>query len=143
MGVPTFVKLTSADSASSGLDVRALWSLLQEFSQNGRRARVLCAAASKCRPACRRTSWRLKAQAIRDCDTCHRQGAASFQSVTVSLAGPDGRPMRRDASKGILTSVESIGSIGGFYAIGSNRIKLLDVLLLMALGAGIVVPWAT
>ena len=27
-GVPTFVKLTSADSAGSGLEMRALWSLL-------------------------------------------------------------------------------------------------------------------
>jgi hypothetical protein len=38
--------------------------------------------------------------------------------------------------------VESIGSIGGFYAIGSTRIKLLDWLLLMVLAAGIALPGA-
>ena len=58
------------------------------------------------------------------------------------MAGPDGRPLRHDASQGVLNSIESIGSVGGFYAIGSTRIKLLDVLLLMALGAGILLPLA-
>lgn len=139
VGVPTFVKLTSADSASSGLDVRALWSLLQEFSQNGS-GKSAVRGRLEVQTGVQAHQLAAKAMAVKDCDTCHRQGAASFQSVTVSLAGPDGRPMRRDASKGILTSVESIGSIGGFYAIGSNRIKLLDVLLLMALGAGILIP---
>ena len=139
VGVPTFVKLTSADSASSGLDVRALWSLLQEFSQNGSGKSVV-RGRLEVQTGVQAHQLAAKASAVKDCDTCHRQGAASFQSVTVSLAGPDGRPMRRDATKGILTSVESIGSIGGFYAIGSNRIKLLDVLLLMALGAGVLIP---
>ena len=83
-----------------------------------------------------------KALALKDCDTCHREGAASFQAVTVSMAGPDGRPLRHDASKGILNSIESVGSVGGFYAIGSTRIKLLDALLLMALAAGILMPLA-
>ena len=58
------------------------------------------------------------------------------------MAGPDGRPLRHEASVGVLNSIESVGSIGGFYAIGSNRIKLLDTLLLMALGAGILLPLA-
>ena len=41
----------------SGLDARALWSLLQEFNKNGSdTAGWSCAAGSKCRPACRRTS---------------------------------------------------------------------------------------
>ncbi|HXD40077.1 MAG TPA: hypothetical protein VN649_05915, partial [Ramlibacter sp.] len=62
--------------------------------------------------------------------------------VTVSMAGPDGRPLRHDASKGMLNSIESVGSVGGFYAIGSNRIKFLDILLVMALGAGIFMPLA-
>jgi hypothetical protein len=83
-----------------------------------------------------------KALAVKDCDTCHREGAASFQSVTVSMAGPDGRPLRHEASRGVLTSIESVGAVGGFYAIGSTRIKLLDALLLLALAAGLCIPGA-
>jgi hypothetical protein len=62
--------------------------------------------------------------------------------VTVTIAGPDGRPLRRDASQGVLNSVESIESVGGFYAIGSTRIKLLDALLVLTLAAGIALPGA-
>ena len=143
VGVPKFVKLASgADTKGSGLDARALWSLLQEFSQNATPAKTVVRGRLEVQTGAQAHQLAAKALAVKDCDTCHREGAVSFQSVSISMAGPDGRPLRHDASKGILTSVESIGSVGGFYAIGSTRIKLLDTLLLMALGAGIFIPLA-
>jgi hypothetical protein len=71
--------------------------------------------------------------AISTCDTCHRQGAAAFQSVAVSVAGPAGIPIHYDASKDVLSSVLSIDSVGGFYAIGGSRITFLDWLFVFAL----------
>ena len=56
------------------------------------------------------------------------------------MVGGDGRPLRQGATQGILSSVESIGSVGGFYAIGGTRIWILDVLLLMAIAGGILLP---
>ena len=144
VGVPTFVRLASAaDASGAGLDARALWSLLQEFNRNGSgTGRTVLRGRLEVQTAVQAHQLGAKALALKDCDTCHRQGAASFQSVTISMAGPDGRPLRHQGSQGLLTSVESIGSVGGFYAIGSTRIKLLDVLLLLALGAGVMVPTA-
>ena len=76
-------------------------------------------------------------KAISDCATCHREGSAAFQSVTVSVAGPAGIPVRYDANKDVLSSAFSVPSVGGFYAIGGSRITLLDVLLVLALLGGI------
>ena len=143
VGVPTFVKMANrADAAGSGLDARALWSLLQEFNSNGSATKVVLRGRLEVQTGVQAHQLGEKALALKDCDTCHKQGAASFQAVSVTMAGPDGRPLRHDASQGVLNSIESIGSVGGFYAIGSTRIKLLDVLLLMALGAGIFLPLA-
>ena len=143
IGVPKFVKLSNwADAKGSGLDARALWTLLQDFNNNGSEGKSVLRGRLEVQTGEQAHQLGPKALALKDCNTCHREGAASFQSVTVSMAGPDGRPLRRDASKGILTSIESIGSVGGFYAIGSTRIKLLDTLLLLALGAGIFIPLA-
>lgn len=141
VGVPKFVKLASgADTSGSGLDARALWSLLQEFNQDGTPGKTVVRGRLEVQTGVQAHQLAAKAVAVKDCDTCHKEGAASFQSVSISMAGPDGRPLRHDASKGMLNSIESIGSVGGFYAIGSTRIKLLDTLLLMALGAGILIP---
>jgi predicted CXXCH cytochrome family protein len=143
VGVPTFVKLTNvADATGSGLDARALWSLLQEFNRNGSSGKTVLRGRLEVQTGVQAHLLGEKALALKNCDTCHKEGAASFQAVSVTMAGPDGRPLRHDASLGVLTSVESIGSVGGFYAIGSTRIKLLDTLLLMALGAGILLPLA-
>ena len=141
VGVPQFVKLTNyAGSGPSGLDGRALWSLLQEFNNNGGQRKTVLRGRLEVQTGAQAHLLSEKKLALKDCDTCHRVGAASFQAVTVSMAGPDGRPVRHDASQGVLNSIESVGSIGGFYAIGSTRIVLLDVLLVAALAAGIALP---
>ncbi len=143
VGVPTFVKMTNvADATGSGLDARALWSLLQEFNRNGSSGKTVLRGRLEVQTGVQAHLLGDKSLAVKNCDTCHKEGAASFQAVSVTMAGPDGRPLRHDASKGVLTSIESIGPIGGFYAIGSTRIKLLDTLLLVALGAGILLPLA-
>ena len=143
VGVPKFVKLaTGADASGAGLDARALWSLLQEFNRDGDATKTVVRGRLEVQTGAQAHQLAAKALAVKDCDTCHRQGAASFQSVSISIAGPDGRPLRHDASLGILTSVESIGPVGGFYAIGSTRIKLLDYLLVLALAGGILLPGA-
>ena len=141
--MPQFVKLTNwADATGAGLDGRALWSLLQEFNRGGGESKTVLRGRLEVQTGVQAHQLGEKALALKDCDTCHKQGAASFQTVSVTMAGPDGRPLRHDASQGVLNSIESIGSVGGFYAIGSTRIKLLDMLLLMALGAGILLPLA-
>jgi len=143
VGVPKFMKMANwADPKGSGLDARALWSLLQDFNNNGSPGKTVLRGRLEVQTGVQAHQLGEKALALKDCDTCHREGAASFQAVTVSMAGPDGRPLRHDASKGMLNSIESVGSVGGFYAIGSNRIKFLDILLLMALGGGIFIPLA-
>jgi hypothetical protein len=83
-----------------------------------------------------------KAQAIKDCDTCHRAGAAAFESVSLTIAGPDGRPLRHTVQKDVLTSLLATQSIRGFYAIGSTRIKWLDVLLVLVVLGACCVPLA-
>ena len=143
VGVPQFVKLANwADATGAGLDGRALWSLLQEFNRGNGESKTVLRGRLEVQTGVQAHQLGEKALALKDCDTCHKQGAASFQAVSVTMAGPDGRPLRHDASVGVLNSIESVGSVGGFYAIGSTRIKLLDILLLMALGAGILLPLA-
>jgi len=143
VGVPQFIKLAgNADPKGSGLDGRALWSLLQDFSRGGSEGKTFVRGRLEVQTGVQAHSLAEKGMALKDCATCHREGAAAFQSVTVSMAGPDGRPLRHGATTGMLNSVESIGSVGGFYAIGGTRIKLLDMLLLMALGGGILIPGA-
>jgi predicted CXXCH cytochrome family protein len=143
IGVPKFVKLESwADPAGAGLDARALWSLLQEFNQNGASGRTTLRGRLEVQTGEQAHQLAGKAQALKDCNSCHREGATPFQTVTLTMAGPDGRPLRRQAREGVLTSVDSIGFVRGFYAIGATRIKMLDVLLLLVLAAGIFVPTA-
>ena len=58
----------------------------------------------------------------------------------MSIVGRDGRPVRYEADKDVLSSVMSVESVSGFYAIGGTRIKLLDVLLVFAFLGGLSVP---
>jgi hypothetical protein len=83
-----------------------------------------------------------KSKAIKDCKVCHQAGATPFQSVVLTIAGPDGRPLRHGVEKEVLSSLTAMGSLQGFYAIGSTRIKMLDYLLVLVLLGVLCVPVA-
>jgi hypothetical protein len=140
-GVPQFEsRARSADVKGAGLDALALQSLLLEFNRDGidnkttLRGRLEVSTGVEAHQLARST------QAIRNCAKCHQQGADPFQSVTVSIVGPDGRAVRYGARPEVLNSIISVESLSGFYAIGGTRITLLDWLLALAVLGGIGVP---
>lgn len=140
-GVPRFEShVRSAEAAGKGLDAVTLWTLLRTFNQDGAAGKTVLRGRLEVRTGIEAHQLTDKSRAISNCDTCHRQGSEAFQSVTVSVAGPDGRPIRFGASKDVLSSVFSIDSVSGFYAIGGTRIHLLDIALVLAILAGLGVP---
>jgi len=140
-GVPQFEsRANAADSQGLGLDALALQSLLKEFNREGSESKTVLRGHLEVSSGIETHQLVSKAKAIKECDTCHREGADVFQRVTISIARPDGRPLHHEAQKEVLTSPISVDSVRGFYAIGGTRIKLLDVLFVMALSAGVIVP---
>jgi hypothetical protein len=136
--VPLFEKRTdTADLTKVGLDERALLSLLKDYNQDGGQGKTVLRGRLEVRSDIEAHQLSEKAKAIKDCDTCHKQDAEPFQSVALTIAGPDGRPMRHGVQKDVLTSLQATESVRGFYAIGSTRIKLLDYALVLVLLAGI------
>jgi hypothetical protein len=142
-GIPLFEKRTdAADAGNLGLDERALWSLLSDFSQDGGKGRTVLRGRLEVRSGIEAHQISEKSKAISDCNTCHRQGAEAFQSVSLTIASPDGRPIRHGVQKDVLNSLLATQSVRGFYAIGSTRIKLLDYALVLALLVGVGGPLA-
>jgi len=140
-GVPQFEsRARSADAKGAGLDAMALHSLLREFNREGIDNKTTLRGRLEVSTGVEAHQLTRSAQAIRDCAKCHQQGADPFQSVTVSIVGPDGRPVRYGAKPEVLNSIISVDSLGGFYAIGGTRIKLLDWLLALAVLGGIGAP---
>jgi len=138
-GVPQFVRRAlDGDAGNLGLDERALWSLLTQFNQDsGPSSKVVLRGRLEVRSGVEAHQLSDKAKAVKDCDTCHREGAEPFQSVVLSIAGADGRPLRHDVQKNVLSSLTAWESVRGFYAIGSTRIKLLDTLLILVVAGSI------
>ena len=81
-----------------------------------------------------------KSFAVRTCESCHEPGWRQKQNVTVSVTQSDGRKQSFEADREVLSSVKAVDSISDFYALGGNPNKLLDIMLLLSLAAGIAVP---
>ncbi len=143
VGIPEFESRTASPTAGKpGLDATTLWTLLKTLNRPGVGDKTSLKGRLEVRTGVEAHELAGKTAAISDCNTCHRAGADAFESVTVSVAGPTGIPVRYGASKQVLSSVFSIDSIGGFYAIGGTRITFLDVLFVLALLGGIALPVA-
>lgn len=140
-GVPQFDKRTeAADVNNEGLNERALWSLLKEFNQDGDDSKTVLQGRLEVSSGVEAHQISEKSKAIKECDTCHKKGAEPFQSVTLTIAGPDGRPLRHGVQKDVLNSIMSVDSVRGFYVIGSTRIKWLDILLVLVVLGAMSVP---
>jgi hypothetical protein len=81
-----------------------------------------------------------KSGAVRACPSCHLKGAKAFEVVTMSLVESDGRVRHVPIDGKVLGSVASVGELANFYALGSTRIGILDLLLVMAVLGGMSVP---
>ncbi len=140
-GVPQFEsRARAADAKGEGLDAVELRNLLLKFNREGTDNKTTLRGRLEVSTGVEAHQLTRKSEAIQDCAKCHQQGADPFQSVTVSIVGPDGRPVRYGAQPEVLNSIISVDSLSGFYAIGGTRIKLLDWLLVLAVLGGIGVP---
>jgi hypothetical protein len=137
-GIPEF---DPATAKRTGLDPITLMTLLGALNRRGVEGKTSIRGRLEVRTGVEDHELTFAANAISTCDTCHRQGAAAFQSVEVSVAGPAGMPIHYDASKDVLSSVFSVDAVGGFYAIGGSRITFLDWLFVLALAGAI--GWST
>jgi hypothetical protein len=141
--VPGFgERVKTLDKDGNGLDPAQLRSLLAYVGQEGKVVNPTLVGRIEIRNGAEAHQLAGKATAVRDCQRCHSAGAEPFQNVTVSLLGADGKTLRYAAQKEVLSSPTSVESVRGFYAIGGTRIGLLDVLLALAVLAGVSAPIA-
>jgi hypothetical protein len=126
--------------AKGDLDAIQLWKLVRQASHDGTPTELTLKGRMEVTNPADAHLIAPKSEAVRSCETCHEGDAASFRNVTVSISTPEGQKQRFNADGEVLSSVVSVESLGGFYAPGGTRIKLLDVLLVLALIGGVAVP---
>ncbi len=124
-------RMRQATEGGQALDAMTIWTLLRGFNQQGGTTKAMLRGRLDVRSGTEAHELNDKSKAVRDCRACHRQGAEPFQTVSISVVGKDGLPVRFAAEKDVLNSVFSLQSISGFYLIGSTRIQFLDILLLL------------
>lgn len=135
IGVPLFEASTGSDG--KGIDAQTLWNLMQSLNRSGVAGKTVLRGRLNVLNGPQAHQLADKSKAISDCRTCHHEGSQAFQSVTISLVGPDGRRVGYGANADVLNSAFSVDSVSGFYAIGGTRIKLLDILLILVILGGV------
>jgi hypothetical protein len=134
IGVPLFE--ASLKSGSKGIDAMTLWNLLRALNNENATDKTKLRGMLTVLNAPDAHRLEHAGKAISDCKTCHSKGSEAFQSVSISLVGPDGRRVGYGANADVLNSPMSLGAVKGFYAIGGTRVAALDILFLLALVGG-------
>jgi Cytochrome c554 and c-prime len=139
---PVAKRDVTAKEGQPPLDAKALSDLVRGVNRDGTPGKMTLVGRLEVRSGAEAHQLTGKGEAIKDCVVCHRKGADPFQNVTISIVGPDGRPVRFEAQQDVLHRAQSVDALPGFYAIGGTRIGVLDLLLALALLAGISAPIA-
>lgn len=82
----------------------------------------------------------LKTVAVKECEKCHHAESDFFNYVSVAIIRADGRPALFEAKQEVLGSLVSLFPLSQFYVLGSTRIWLLDILLILAVLGGAAFP---
>ena len=133
-------RLNEIESGTDGLGPLELWKLVRTNSKEGQTTDVTLRGRMEVTRGVDAHRLAPRAEAVRSCESCHEGNSDAFQNVTVSISRPDGRKQRFEADKDVLNSALSVDSVGGFYAPGGTRIKLLDGLLALAIVGGLAIP---
>lgn len=133
-------QMAALDTTEDGLGPVELWKLIREAGNSDQYMDVVLRGRMEVATGVDAHRIAPRSEAVRKCETCHRNGSEAFQNVTVSISSPNGQKERFQADSEVLQSAISVDSVGGFYAPGGTRIKLLDVLLILALVGGLLVP---
>jgi hypothetical protein len=133
-------RLAEIDAGGDGLDPVELWKLVRLGGKEGQATDVTLRGRMEVTRGVDAHRLAPRSQAVRSCERCHEGNSDAFQNVTVSISRPDGRKQRFEADSKVLNSAISVDSVGGFYAPGGTRIKLLDGLLVLAIAGGLAVP---
>ncbi|NNK33744.1 MAG: hypothetical protein HKP02_11505 [Xanthomonadales bacterium] len=132
--------LAQIDPEGNGLDSFELWKLMRLANESEATENVILQGSMEVRDHVEAHRLAPRAEALRDCENCHVGDSVAFQNVTVSVNMSDGRRRSVSADQAVLSSAISFNSLGGFYAPGGTRIKIIDWLLLMAVVGGLAIP---
>lgn len=140
-GAPEFEKLArAADTDGNGLDAAELRNLMAQINRDATQPQLTLRGRVELRVGTEAHQLSEKTRAIKECASCHQHGAEPFQTVTVSITSPGGKPVRYNAHKEVLSSVLSVDSLREFYAVGGTRNSVLDILFVLAVLGGLAVP---
>lgn len=125
-------------NGDGSIDSKEVWDIFKQLYKKG--ATTTFIGKMDVRNAAEAHQIAAKAEAVKDCEKCHRPDAEFFKYVSVVIKKADGRPTLFNAKKEVLNSFFSILPVSKFYALGSTNVKLLDILFIIALLGGIAVP---
>jgi len=128
-----------ADEGSDG-DPLEIWKQRSGMGQQGQAVDISLRSRMEVMSGVTAHQIANKSFAVRTCDSCHEPNSRQRQNVTVSIPGADGRKQSFEADREALSNVEAANSISDFYALGGNKNKLLDYMLLLALLSGLAIP---
>jgi hypothetical protein len=132
------------DPTGRGISSLDLWTAMRQLETRRQASAAKLRIVGRLEVARGTDAHRLavKGAAVRDCESCHRSGAAAFEQVALSLARDDGRPKDFNGSPKMLTEAGAMLSVHDFYAMGGTRSVILDWMLLAALAGGLSVVGA-
>jgi len=135
VGVPLFE--ASSQAGSKGIDAQALANLLVTLDRSGIAGKTVLRGRLEAATGPEKHELTKASAAISDCRICHSANSQAFQSVTISVVAPQGQRVGFGVNPDVLSSPISLESVGGFYAIGATRIKILDILVILAVLGGV------
>ena len=127
-----------ANSRNTHLDPEQLWKIYREL--NAREQKVKMSGTVGLNDSHDAHYLVPKGSAVRQCEWCHTANAEFFSSISLAVKGVDGRETFYNVDSAALGSMFVMLPLNQFYAIGSMRQQVFDVMGALMIMGGLAVP---
>lgn len=133
-------QIKQIEAAGKNVGPLAVWKLIEESSEKNLPAGISLRSRMEVRSGVWAHQIASKAFAVRTCDSCHQKGSRQALDVTVSVPQKGGKVQRFEANTENFSAIDALESMNDLKVFGFNLNKLLDIMLLLSLAAGVAIP---
>ncbi len=119
---------------------KVLWEIVSSLNGNNEKTKVTFIGSISATNGVEAHKLALKKDAVRECEKCHSAESPAFRDVSVAIIKNNGEKEFFNAHGEVLGSIFSVLSASQFYALGSTRLKILDVIGILMVAGGVSFP---
>ncbi len=125
---------------SSDITNKGLYEIVKKLNAGSQDMKVTLIGSISVNSGIEAHNLTLKEHAVKECEQCHSAKSDFFRKISLVIKKDNGEVQLFNTDQEVLSSLFSVLPVSQFYALGSTRLKMLDIIGILMVAGGVSLP---